>query len=128
MLKVSIYRLLLVRKTIPGSQDFVEAIKRLVTPSRGRKLIVEVLTGALNFKVYLENLDVVITGLTPNPRGAQPQMHTNHCWRFVRRMDSCLFDTDIFCSLALLPRNVRHPCFDIDIMYVNLIVYIKIKI
>lgn len=75
----------------------MEAIKRLVTPSRGRKLIVEVLTGALNFKVYLENLDVVITGLTPNPRGAQPQMHTNHCWRFVRRMDSCLFDNHILC-------------------------------
>lgn len=69
-------------------EDFVNAIKKLVTPTRGRKLIVEVLTGALNFKVYLENLDVVVTGLTPNPRAYDFQ--TSHCWRFVRRMESCL--------------------------------------
>lgn len=71
-------------------EDFVEAIRRLVTPTRSRKLIVEVLSGSLNFKLYLEGLDVVITGLTPNPRGSQPQLHTNHCWRFVRRMEPCL--------------------------------------
>ena len=64
----------------------MEAIKRLVVPTRNRKLIVEVLTGALNFKVYLEDLEVVVTGLVPNPRAGQ--MQTSHCWRFVRRMES----------------------------------------
>ena len=67
-------------------EDFVEAIRRLVKPTRNRKLIVEVLTGSLNFKMYLEELDVVITGLVPNPKAGQ--MQTNHCWRFVRRMES----------------------------------------
>lgn len=73
----------------------MEAIKRMVTPTRGRKLIVELLTGSLSFKVYLENLDVVVTGLTPNPRGHQ--LHTSHCWRFVRRMESLLHIIDLVC-------------------------------
>lgn len=67
----------------------MQAIKERVTPTRGRKLVVEIITGSLNFKVYLENLDAVVTGLVRNPR-APPSETACHCWRFVRRMAPCL--------------------------------------
>jgi hypothetical protein len=36
----------------------------------------------------LDGLGVAVSGLTPNPRALE--YHTNHCWRLVRREDSCL--------------------------------------
>ena len=62
-------------------QDYVDVIRKTVKPTRGRELVVDVLTGVWDFKMYYMGLDVAITGLVSGPRHLQ----TIHSWRIVRR-------------------------------------------
>ena len=66
---------------VTRQQDFVQVIKQTVRPSRGRELVVDVLMGAWDFKMYYHGLDLHIAGLVSGPRHVQ----TIHSWRIVRR-------------------------------------------
>ena len=63
-----------------------QVIQKKVTPVRGRALITHVLKETYDFKGWFaDNLNLHVAGLTPNPQGKE--LHVNHCWRQVRRMD-----------------------------------------
>ena len=103
----------------PLVQDFVENIRKTMVPSRGRQLVCEVLTSSLSFKAFVDKFDVVVSGLVPNPRGSNPQPHTNHCWRFVRRAVAllqgkwltCLSEGMRFGSVFHLANDVGYTVF-----------------
>ena len=69
------------------AQDFVELILASVVPTQGREIVCEVLVGSLDFRVYIDQLEVTVAGLTPNP--GRSAFHVNHCWRFVKREARC---------------------------------------
>lgn len=46
--------------------------------------------GTLDFKEWLEGLLIRPAGLVPNPW--TQELHTNHCWRVVRRGDLLSYD------------------------------------
>ncbi|CAE7279118.1 unnamed protein product [Symbiodinium sp. KB8] len=46
-----------------AAEDYVDVIRETVKPTRGRELVVDVLTGVWDFKMYYQGLDVTIAGL-----------------------------------------------------------------
>jgi hypothetical protein len=72
-------------------QDFATVIVEKVMPARKRHLHVEILSGSFNFKGWVEQVPVNLSGLTPNVRArGEDESHVNHCWRFVRRCETWL--------------------------------------
>ena len=56
-------------------------------------MLVQVQAGSHDFKIFLNELKVTVSGLVPNPRAALDcQTQTCHCWRFVRRAESLSFE------------------------------------
>lgn len=71
------------------AKDFLEILNLKVTPVKGRQLQNAMLEGAFDYKSWLGQLGLSMTGLVPNARAVdKDETRVNHCWRFVRRCDS----------------------------------------
>ena len=49
-------------------------------------MVLKVMKGSFDFKLYFSELGITVAGLTPNPKAHA--LHTTHCWRFVRRAET----------------------------------------
>ena len=74
------------KKVLETLSDFARAIKRGVKPVGKRQLITYICNVTYDFQQWLWlNLGISTPGITPNPQANE--LHTNHCWRLLRRCD-----------------------------------------
>ena len=65
-------------------QDFADAILRGVAPAGNRILKVHICKRTYDFQNWFwMKLGISTPGTTPDPQTGE--LHTNHCWRFIRR-------------------------------------------
>ena len=64
---------------------FVDAILQFMRAARRRLLFCVVCRGTYDWQAWLSSLGVGTPGITPNPW--TNELHTNHCWRIMRRCD-----------------------------------------
>ncbi len=82
---------------MPYLQDFGKSIAK-IKPPRNRESIVKILDGNWDFKAWVEQLPIRVSGLVPNPQAADDQMQVAHSWRFIRRSVRYLA-----CPVELMP-------------------------
>ncbi|CAL1166136.1 unnamed protein product [Cladocopium goreaui] len=79
--------------TIQSPEDFLKILDTKVSPVKGREMINMMLPGTWNYKLWLDQLGVQISGLTPNARARNgDELRVNHSWRFIRRCDLPSYD------------------------------------
>ena len=73
------------------AKDFLKILDTKVSPVKGRELKNGMLEGTWDYKTWVEQLGLQISGLVPNARAVGGDEHrVNHSWRFIRRCDTCV--------------------------------------
>ncbi|CAL1144838.1 unnamed protein product [Cladocopium goreaui] len=79
--------------TIQTPGDFLKILDTKVSPVKGRELKNGMLEGTWDYKTWVEQLGLQISGLVPNARAVGGDEHrVNHSWRFIRRCDLPKYD------------------------------------
>ena len=74
---------------LKSAEDFLKILDTKVSPVKGREMINMMLPGTWNYKLWLDQLGVQISGLTPNARARNgDELRVNHSWRFIRRSET----------------------------------------
>ena len=71
-------------------KDFLNILNDQVKPSKGRALRNAMLMGSFDYKQHYDQYNLQVSGLVPNARAKNgDETRVNHCWRFLRRGDTC---------------------------------------
>ncbi|CAL1156826.1 unnamed protein product [Cladocopium goreaui] len=90
-------------------EDFLKILDTKVSPVKGRELKNGMLEGTWDYKTWVEQLGLQISGLVPNARAVGGDEHrVNHSWRFIRRCELSYTPCDhdvIFLAKELVNSN-----------------------